>query len=84
MSYEIVQLISKGLTASKYDVPAQLLRILEHVKMTLRAADASDIRKKAKQERKKRKRSGDDVDKEMLESSAIGDKLSMKRFQVII
>jgi hypothetical protein len=49
--------------------------------MTVRADDASDVRKKAKQERKKRKKSGDDVDAAMLESSATSDKLSMKRFQ---
>ena len=84
LSYEIVQIVSKGLTATNYDVPEQFLRILEHVKMTVRADDASEIRKKAKQERKKRKRSGDDIDIAMLESSATGDKLSMKRFQVTI
>jgi hypothetical protein len=80
-SFEAVRLIGKVIMACKYDVPAGLLRVLSAVKLRVHADAAKGVRRKAKQERRKRKRDVDDVESAMLEANPLPEKSNILRFQ---
>jgi hypothetical protein len=80
-SFEAVRLIGKVIMACKYDVPAGLLRVLSAVKLRVHADQAKGVRRKAKQERRKRKRDVDDVESAMLEANPLPEKSNILRFQ---
>lgn len=80
-SLDAVHLLAKLLAVAKYDVPVALVRTLEHVKLRVHADESKRIHAKAKQERRKRKKSGDEVQIGMLEASAVTDKAIAQKFQ---
>eukprot|EP01041_Mallomonas_annulata_P008932 gene8932-18473_t len=80
-SYEIVKIITNIITTLKYEIPESFLRCLEFAKLQIHANDAKDIRKKAKQEKRKRKRQTDEVELGLLEADATSNKSIAKRFQ---
>eukprot|EP01038_Epipyxis_sp_PR26KG_P014082 gene14082-18897_t len=82
ISYEIITIISKLLAITKYsNIPIRFLKCLEFVKLNVHADAGADIRKKAKSERKKRKKTRDEVEIGLLESNTKVDELNKKRFQ---
>jgi hypothetical protein len=81
VSYETVCLMAKFFMSVKYDISAQLLRVLESCKLLVHANDAKGLRKAQKKERKKRKKAGDDVDANLLEGNGGNQKSNIKRFQ---
>jgi nucleolar complex protein 3 len=54
VSFEIVGIMGKKLMSCKYNVPVAFLQTLDHVKLRVHADRARDIRRKAKQNRRKR------------------------------
>lgn len=80
-SLDAVHLLAKLLVVAKYDVPVALIRTLEHVRLRVHADESKRIHQKAKQERRKRKKSGDEVQIGLLESSAVADKSIAQKFQ---
>ena len=80
-SLDAVHLLAKLLVVAKYDVPPALIRTLEHVRLRVHADESKWIHQKAKQERRKRKKSGDEVQIGLLESSAVADKSIAQKFQ---
>lgn len=82
LSYETVCIIAKVLVAFKFDASVGIISCLKTLKITVHADDAKSIRLKSKKERRKRKRSQDDVEKQLMEGNAIADKTLKQRFQV--
>jgi nucleolar complex protein 3 len=81
-SYEAVQEIIKVFAAFKYAVSCRsLLQCLLHVKLGVRADEAKSIHRKSKNERRKRRKEGNDAVAEIMESNASGDVTTKKRFQ---
>jgi Nucleolar complex-associated protein len=78
---DAIKLIAKLLAALKYEVPVGLLKSLQSVKLSVHADDAKGIRRKVKQEKRKRKRQADEVEAGMMEATAVADKSLVKRFQ---
>ena len=54
VSYELVGIMGKKLMSCKYNVPALFLQTLNSIKLRVHADSARDIRRKAKQNRRKR------------------------------
>lgn len=79
--FELVGIMGKHLQACKYDVPEGFMRCFEHIKFTVHADSARDIRRKAKQNRRKRKKAGDEVEAAMQESDMSAQIINAKRFQ---
>jgi nucleolar complex protein 3 len=79
--FELVGIMGKHLQACKYDVPESFMRCFEHIKFTVHADSARDIRRKAKQNRRKRKKAGDEVEAAMQESDMSAQVINAKRFQ---
>ena len=79
--FEVVGLMGKCLQACKYDVPEGFMRCFEHIKFTVHADAARDVRRKAKQYRRKRKRAGDDVEAMVQEHDMDAQKINAKKFQ---
>ncbi len=80
-SYEVVRLVAKVLVTNKYAVPHAIVKCLERVKMAVHADDSKNVHRRAKRERRKRKKEGDDVETGLLESKATSDESTKKRFQ---
>lgn len=82
VSFEAVKTISKIIMAFKYEVPPDLVRCLQAVKLAVHADDAKKVRMQSKKERRKRRRSEDDVETGLMESTAVADKTVKQRYQV--
>jgi nucleolar complex protein 3 len=81
LSFEFVKIMSKVLTATKYDIPERLLRCLQSVKLTVHEDKVKALQMKVKSDRKKRKRNEDGVEAMMLEANMETEKLAKQRFQ---
>ena len=81
LSYEMVIEMNKVFASTKYNVNDEFLRLLEHIKITIHTNQVNEIRKKAKQEKRKRKRETDGVEADLMEASATTNTTLVKRFQ---
>ena len=79
-SYEAVKLVAKVLAACKYEVPAELVQTLSAVKLRVHANDSKKVHRKAKAERRKKRKDGDDVEAALSEADATGKSHAL-RFQ---
>lgn len=82
ISYEIVRLMSSTLTTYHYEVPEKFIECLSHVKVYVHADKADALRKLVKKGKRKRKRSPDEVEKELMEADALKDKSLVQKNQV--
>ena len=81
LTFEIIQFIGKYLTQTKYNVPEQLLKTLEFAKLTIHSDMGKEIRKKVKQNKRKRKRDDENIEANLQEIDASSQLLVTKRFQ---
>jgi nucleolar complex protein 3 len=82
ISFEIIRNIASELIVCKYIITStSLLNCLLYPKLTVHADQAKDVRRKAKQSRRKRRRQNDDIDSEMLEAEVVTSKTTVQRFQ---
>lgn len=81
LTFEIIQLIGKYLTQTKYNVPEQLIKSLEFAKLKIHSDMGKDIRKKVKQNKRKRKRDEENIEANIQETDMSSQLLIAKRFQ---
>jgi hypothetical protein len=80
-SFEAVRLVGKVLAACKYDVPTGIIQVLSVVKLRVHADEAKKVRRKAKSDRRKKRKDGDDVEAALMEADANPERSHALRFQ---
>lgn len=80
-SFEAVRLVGKVLVACKYDVPAGIIHVLSVVKLRVHADEAKKVRRKAKSDRRKKRKDGDDVEAALIEADTNPTRSHALRFQ---
>ena len=82
LSFEIIRMISKTATSFEFNISPDMIKCLQFAKLGVHADEAGEIRKKAKMEKKKRKRTTDDAMLGLMEAEAVKDKTQKKRILI--
>jgi nucleolar complex protein 3 len=80
LSYECVREMAAAMVNVNFQVSEEYIAILENVKVRVHADEAKNIRRKAKMERRKRRKVGDDVEAGLMEASGLVAS-TVQRFQ---
>jgi len=80
-SLDAVKLLARMYSIVKYDMPVQAIRVLENVKLQVHADESRRLKLKNKQQRRKRRKTTDEVELGLLESNATVEKSIAQKFQ---
>jgi nucleolar complex protein 3 len=80
LSYEVVKGMAAAMADTNFQVTEEYIRILENVKVRVHADEAKNIRRKAKMERRKRRKLGDEVEAGLMEAGGVVTS-SIQRYQ---
>lgn len=83
LSFDFVSTFNKLLKVAKFQIPENVLKLLQLIKVSISVNEGKKYQLLAKQQKKKRKKVRDEVELGLMEAEASTDEVTRKRYQVV-